>query len=316
MKISIVAPVHIQPSKDWITSLDTEAKLHKADVIIIDDSDGKVKLPKHWKVFGYKAQEKYLGKDLYTLFEQFHKSSSCKNFGLVYSYRENYDVTIVLDSDCIVKDGFISLHLNFLQAKGDGWINPITETNLYSRGFPYSKRLQDKWCHMGLWTNELDLYGKDRIGNDNITKDYMPIHAYSVAPGFIPLSGMNLSFVREALPFMLFLPNFTTDSDEKFIRHDDIFGGYIFQKIAHMKNKSLSYGLPIVYHDTIVHPEEDAAEEEPMYKYEDEFYAVIDIHGIKEAGLIWPTLEHAFKNSKFKNLLPAFNFQSQAYANI
>lgn len=319
MKVSIVAPLHIQPSREWIDALEKESNETGADVVIIHDSWSipLLELPPEWKVFDYEAQQTYLGRDLYDLFKQFHKSSAIKNLGLIYSYRENYDICIVIDSDCIVPEGFMHAHIDSLKIKGEGWINPIAETNLYSRGFPYSKRKQDKWCHMGLWTNELDLYGKDRIGNKDIPKNYTPEHDYNDAAGFFPLSGMNVSFVREALPYMLFLPNFFSPDGEKFMRHDDIWGGYIFQKIAQMKNKSLSYGLPVVYHDTIVHPEEDAAEEEPMYKYEDEFFNYIDAYGFEEAGVIWEVLQRKIKFSKsFKGLTKAFEFQSKVYANV
>jgi len=316
VKISIVSPCHIQPTKEWILALQKETKQNNADVIIVDDSNGKLDLPKEWKVFNYKKQEEYLGKELYELFKQFQHSSACKNFGLIYSYREGYDVCIVLDSDCIVRPFFIDLHVDFLtNSKGDGWTNPIPETGLYSRGFPYSQRGLDKWCHMGLWENELDLYGKDRIDNKNIPKEYLPQTALTNSPGFFPLSGMNVSFVREALPYMLFLPNFTTPEGEKFIRHDDIFGGYIFQKIAHMKNKSLSFGLPVVYHDTVVHPEEDAKEEEPMYKYEDVFYEMCD-EFLFESNYCFTNLKDNCQDSIFSKLESAFEFQLQAYANI
>lgn len=324
MKVSIVSPLHIQPSKEWITALDNEAKISGADVIIVHDSwkIQKMKgLPKSWKVFTYTEQLKYFGKDLYSMFKQFHKSSSIKNFGMIYSYREKYDVCIVIDSDCIVQPDFVALHLAALEIPGDGWQNPIPETGLYSRGFPYSKRKQEKWCHMGLWTNELDLYGKDRIDNDNIPKELKISHAYNHVPGFIPLSGMNVSFKREALPYMLFLPNFTTDTGEKFIRHDDIWGGYIFQKIAKSMNKSISYGLPIVYHDTVVDPVADAIEEEPMYKYEDEFIDMVDeaIHNPADLDA-QQELElvkiYCRANSTFENLESAFDFQLKAYANI
>lgn len=319
MKTCIVAPCHIQPSQEWISALKTEADNAKADVIIVDDSGNPhgLGLPKEFKIFKYGSQKDYFDNfdtNLYPLFERFHKSSSCKQFGLFYAYQEGYDYTIVIDSDCIVKPDFVALHIKFMEAKGDGWINPITETNLYSRGFPYSQRMQDKWCHMGLWTNELDLYGKDRVGNNNIPKEFLPRFAYNPAPGFFPLSGMNLCFTRDALPFMLFLPNFVF-GDEKFIRHDDIFGGYIFQKIARLKNKCLSFGLPMVFHDTEVDPVADARQEEPMIKYEDKFYALVD-KAISYDGNYFANIKLIMRGTEFDNLDSAFLFQLLAYKDV
>jgi hypothetical protein len=213
-----------------------------------------------------------------------------------------------------------------LNVKGDGWSNPIDVGGMgfYSRGFPYSKRNQEKWAHMGLWTNELDLYGTDRIGN---TPPKEAGREYTTSDGaFFPLSGMNVSFKREAIPYMLFLPNFKYRKS-KFSRHDDIWGGYIFQKISHAKNKALSFGEPYVFHDTVVIPEEDAKEEEAMIKYEEAFYDLMDyaFSNIQCAKFSNPQhtifyyLSHIVKNPTeemepiFAGLSSAFAFWSEAF---
>ena len=125
-----------------------------------------------------------------------------------------------------------------------------------------------------MWNNELDLYGLDRIGT---TPPSEPKHSKShqISNGFIPLSGMNWSIWREAMPGLFFLPNFEF-GDIKFRRHDDIWGGYIFQKMMEKRNERISFGDPIVYHDTIVIPEEDAKEEEGMIAFENSFYSAVD----------------------------------------
>jgi hypothetical protein len=318
-KIAIVAPVHIQVSLEWIKAL--KAEQDKADIIIVDDSDGDVILPIDWDVYDYERQKEALGDELYAQFEQFHKSSACKNFGTWLAYKKGYEVIIVIDSDCIVPEYFVQNHLNHLLSDGDGWDNPLEGTGLYSRGFPYSKRGQDKWCHMGLWRNELDLYGTDRVGKSDLPN--RPASRVTESNGaFFPLSGMNVSFKREAIPYMLFLPNFKY-GDYKFSRHDDIWGGYIFEKVSHAKNKSLSFGKPFVYHDTVVIPEEDAAEEVAMIKYEDEFYSFIDAVMNpyvlqKTAGDIFGTLHimselEVDKIEAFKALAPAFKFWELAF---
>lgn len=277
-KIAIIAPVHIQPTEEWVAALWDEAKRAGAHVIIVDDSDSKVELP--WThdaagdVYTYAKQREAMGDELYAMFEQFHHSAACKQFGLWKAYKDGYDVAIIIDSDCVMPEGFVEEHLKALEKKGAGWVNPLAGSDYYSRGFPYSKRELTKWAHMGLWHTCLDLYGADRVKQGNPAQEYPP-EGYVEAGGFFPQSGMNISFVREAIPFMLFLPNFRF-RDKTFTRHDDIWGGYIFQKIAQEKGGSLSFGLPFVKHDSVVVAEEDAEAEVPMITYEDRFFQFVN----------------------------------------
>ena len=334
MKICIAGSAHIRNSEmcspEWIRALEQERINSGADIIIAHDSwkQPSLDLPKEWKVFDYKAQEEELGKDLYESFKQFHKNCSIKNFALWYAYKNNYDVAIIIDSDCIISPGFVKEHLTALLIHGDGWHNPLIhhlEVPVYSRGFPYSKRNLKKWAHMGLWTNEPDLYGSDRVGLEIHPKlknlhdfpEHVPVSS------FFPLSGMNVSFVREAIPYMLFLPVFHFEG-EKFNRHDDIWGGYIFQKIANMKNVSLSYGLPHVFHNTTVDAEADAREEAAMIKYEDEFYKLVDRainHSTTDSEFqhkhFFSILEKELRREKkFIPIADALDYQIKAYSQI
>lgn len=320
-KVAIVAPVHIQPSDAWIGALNYAAKT--ATIIIVDDSDGKVKLPENWDVYDYARQREILGDDMYKKFEMFHKSASCKTFGLWLAYNRGFDPIIVIDSDCVIPPDFVAKHIEALLASGSGWENPLEGTGFYSRGFPFHERNKPVWAHMGLWENELDLYGTDRVGKEHIPK--MPPAVERKSNGAImPLSGMNISFRNDAAPYMMFLPNFTFMQD-KFTRHDDIWGGYIFQKIAKAKGFAISYGAPNVYHDTVVIPEEDAADEVPMIRHEKDFYKMIDhsIDGWLTArnGDVTPTMLYDailsfppdLRSMAFDNLMPAFEFAADMF---
>jgi hypothetical protein len=326
MRTAIVAPCHIMPSAMWCTNLRMAAHNGNADVIIVDDSNGVVDYPfKNWegfKIFDYRAQEIALGRELYQQFTQFHKSSSCKNFGLWYAYKHGYESVIVIDSDCIVEPQMVREFNDMLEQKGQGWANPLFDTGFYSRGFPYSKRNIKRWLHMGLWTNELDLYGTDRLHAET-EPPKMPSKFYSTyfeETPFFPLSGMNVAFAREAIPYMLFLPNFSY-GDEDFSRHDDIWGGYILQKAALANNKALSFGMPYVLHDTIVIPEEDAKEEEAMIEYEDIFYEFVDnafkLNFFRDHKSMFAQLAFdASVSQEFYELEKAFEYQARAYKDL
>lgn len=282
LQIAIVAPVHIQPSKEWVRSLEsiTEGK-DNVKVIIVDDSDGKVELPRQWEVYDYEAQRAELGDDLYERFEKFHKSAACKNFGHFIAWRDGADIIIGLDSDCIVPPNFISKHVEALMKRVGGWVNPLKNTRWYSRGYPFQERDLPVVANMGLWNGELDLYGVDRIENpQEQTKDPMLKADHETADGFIPFSGMNWAAWSSAIPGLMFLPNFdyehASDRVYHFTRHDDIWGGYIFQKLMANRNERMTYGEPVVFHDTIVDPEKDKEDEVAMIQFESSFLNAVD----------------------------------------
>lgn len=283
-KVALVVPVHIDLNPKWIDAvygLDV-------DVIIVDDSDGKVKFPEKWIRLDYGAQ-KILLKGKYQYWTKFQKSSSCKNIGHYYAYLQDYDIIMGLDSDCIPSSDFVTRHIQNLESGVPLWENPLEGTGWFSRGFPYSARKGKCALSMGLWTNELDLYGKDRVDDPYKQTNFPDGVVTRTAQGYIPLSGMNWATWRENIPLLLFLPN-----HDNFRRHDDIWGGYIFQKAMAEKGERIVYGQPFVYHDTTVDAQADANEEEAMMEYEDEFFKSIDEEKpwpwVKEALQFWQSL--------------------------
>lgn len=277
-KIAIVVPCHIPLSEGWIKALHDEANANDATVIIVDDSNGHLgTLPEGWIVLDYAAQMELLG-ELYEQFALlFHKSSACRIVGHIWAYVNGYDLVIGLDSDCIVKKHFVRDHKQFIGTEyGSGWFNPIGYPH-YSRGYPYSQRSWPVKANMGLWENVLDINGKDRKSNE---PKEIKIPGSTVPNGFFPFSGMNFALDREALFGFLFLPNFNWENEDKtvdkFRRIDDVWGGYIFEKLLQKMHWSSMLGYPFVFHDTIVVPEEDAAEEAAMYKFEDVFIRAVD----------------------------------------
>lgn len=305
-RICLTAPVHIQPSKKWIDALPN------CDIIITDDSNGKVKIDRdNVRIFDYEKQKEKLGV-LYKDFEKFHKSSACKNFGHWLAYNEGYDIVLGIDSDCICPRDFIEKHIEALQLEGCGWENPLKNVGFYPRGFPYSKRNWEVVLNMGLWNNVLDINGADRSPVEPTSPN---IKNNQVVVGNIPLSGMNWACKREYIPYLFFLPNFD-HKRLRFRRHDDIFGGYIFQKFIEKMNKSMTYGLPIVRHDTEIDAQEDATEEEAMNKYDDEFYQIIDetFNEMSPKLDLLKKFNPKFEGTKFESLLESIKLWKKMYA--
>ena len=315
--VAVVVPVHIQPTEKWVKSLKLATKGHT--VIIVDDSDGKVKLPDSWDIYDYNRQKKELGDELYAAFETFHKSSACRNFGHWVAYRRGFDIIIGLDSDCNVPKDFVTTHINNLVKQGYGWVNPIEDTNWFPRGYPYFERTRKIVLSMGLWSNELDVNGLDRVHNGKPPKS-PKVERNKLAHSVLPLCGMNFAMWSRAVPGFLFLPNYDNGS-EKFRRYDDIWGGYIFQKLMQKQKDMITYGLPIVYHDTVIDAQDDAEKEAMGVSYEEFFYKLVDsiMKEVDVGGYSYMFSKFSkiapkyFKGTVFEQLLPAFEFWSKLY---
>jgi hypothetical protein len=251
LKQALVSCVHIPVYEDWQEALETfDGKL-----LITNDGEHNYDF------------ETLKGYENFPLYEFIHKSSASKNYALYKAYQEA-DITYIVDSDCIIPPDFQEKHLKALSQRGGLWDNPLENTGFYSRGYPYSMRDKRIVANMGLWTNVLDINGQDR-NPDEPTEPKM--RGNRISNSFIPLSGMNLVILREAIPALFFLPNIGG-----LRRHDDIFGGYIFQSIAKKKGDIISYGEPFVYHKTEVCPEEDIMEETETFAYQEEFIKAVD----------------------------------------
>jgi cellulose synthase/poly-beta-1,6-N-acetylglucosamine synthase-like glycosyltransferase len=111
--IAITSPVPATPTKEFLDALPSEY-----DWIVIDDSNGKLNLPKRKNIFiyDYPAQKKILGK-FYERYKQLHKSAACRNLAHFLAYKNGYDYAIALDYDCVVPKTFIKDHLAPFEAQ-------------------------------------------------------------------------------------------------------------------------------------------------------------------------------------------------------
>lgn len=289
LKIAITSPIPATPTQQFLDALPTDY-----DLIVIDDSNGKINLPKrdNIQIYDYAAQKKILGKyfDDYT---KFHHSASCRNLAHFIAYKQGYDAVIALDYDCVVPKGFIKNHseilgkqdLRALKTKS-GWINPLENTTWFTRGFPYSQRgtytgeteveVKNKRIvlNMGLWENVVDINGIDKVLEKAPSKFALK-RTHTAALGYIPLCGMNNIFLSEIIPAYFFLPNFKIGNWEV-SRHDDIWGGYILQRLTHKKGDLITYGKPVVFHERESSQPHVLYYEHFMHILEPYFYELID----------------------------------------
>ncbi|MCX6701732.1 MAG: hypothetical protein NTX96_00865 [Candidatus Zambryskibacteria bacterium] len=261
-KIVIASPVPATPTKRFLNAMPKNY-----DWLIADDSNGKLKLPERKNIFSYdyKSQKKILGK-FYDEFTVFFKSSACRNFVHFLAYKQDYDFVVSLDYDCVVPKDFIMSHLEAFKSDNkltgvktaSGWINPLENSQWFSRGFPYDQR--DNYgtlktskskgrvvLNMGLWENVVDINAIDKV-LEKPPKKFKIKREHTAVMGLVPLSGMNNSFLKEIIPAYLFLPNFKVGKWEV-SRHDDIWGGYILQKLIQKRGDLITYGKPIIFHE-------------------------------------------------------------------
>lgn len=330
LKIAVVAPLHKMPKEEWLSAL-SQATKDKAQVMFVDDSpDQNLKVLmgaaySKFIVFNREDQKNELV-DKYEYFHLFQKSSACRNFGNYMAWKREYDIITGLDSDCIVPMNFIDEHFKALQMEGHGWTNPIKVEGWFPRGYPYAERSRKVVANLGLWGHVLDINAKDRGEHEPIEptlgREYMENNLQ--AETFIPFSGMNWAMWREAMPGFLFLPNFNFTSKEKehqFRRHDDIWGGYIFQRLMEKRNERIVYGKPIVYHDTIIDKDADITEEEGMIAFENTFYNAVDtiadkIEPSTYEDMIWQfakLAETEWSSNEWQPLVKALMFWAELF---
>ncbi len=273
-KIAICLSAHIPLTSEFIKSLQSVTKEHTV-IVAYDSWSNPVEFPNEWDVYDYARQEEEMGLELFEQFKQFHKSSAIKNFAHWIAYKKGFDIIIGLDSDCNVPPDFISKHLECLMTNSYGFENPIKNTSWFPRGYPYHERMRKTIMNIGLWEHELDINGRDRVKRGQPPASPM-IDKQEIAHGIIPLCGMNFAMWSYAIPAFLFLPNVDL-GNLKIRRYDDIWGGYIFQKLMQKNHDMIAYGYPIVYHDTIIDAQSDADLEEDGIRMEESFYNLVDL---------------------------------------
>jgi hypothetical protein len=286
-KVVVVMPIPNDP--DWSIF---EELPESVPIIVCDDSDGKLSTAprRNVRVFDYTAQRRVMG-DHYPAIP--HKSAACRNFGHYLAYREGFDVVIALDYDCRTRAGWLDQHLEALGAVVNGpavtgrWINTVEQPGFYARGFPYEYRNAEAAAmtdttasgevklNMGVWDNVLDLNGIDKIQRQPPATPGLRGERNCIALGMVPLCGMNTAFRAELTPAYFFLPDVWVEGWQ-LSRHDDIWGGYVLQKLMDKRRDLLAYGRPVVEHTRQSNLQRVITIEHYMHLMAREFYAMVD----------------------------------------
>lgn len=265
----------VVPSIRDVTHLES---LTGCDIIVVDDTDGKIKQKsENQSIYNYERQKEFfkeIAPKKWKLFYKMipHKTDTCRSFGFLAAYKQEYDIIITLDDDCIPQDNFIEIYedtlgknLSVKAAETDRWYNTLdnlvldSNTITYARGYPYEERYDKKLdfgkasgrvvCNMGYWLNIPDVNGTDKLyGLPKSIKLKEKLLTISKDIN-LPVSIMNVGFLREVVPAYYQVPmNVDMGNQYHMDRFGDIWSGYILKRIIDIKGDLLTVGEPVVEH--------------------------------------------------------------------
>ena len=222
---------------------------------------------------GAAAQEEYLSRFPRLRDELPYNTPGRRNVALLLAYEQGADVVITLDDDNLATDydaigdhSIVGKASNqWLHSSSTGWFNVCemldekNDVEFYHRGYPPQRKWKPGFLSIrsafkkvvvnaGLWTGDPD--------TDAITRLERPLHVtgfkanlsdrIALAPGtWCPFNCQNTALAREVIPAYFLSPAIG--------RHDDIFAGYIINRIAEHFGDIITFGRPLALHARTPH---------------------------------------------------------------
>jgi len=277
MKMAIVTTtIHIPVVLEDFSIIAQENSIKDLQFVVAGDA----KTPAECKTFCDGIEDKYGYETIYIgLEDQYSEYSklanyipknsiSRRNFAILKAYEMGADIIIMVDDDNfpVLRENYFRGHsivgsaqyLNHIESKSM-WFNVCNTllekhgAKFFHRGFPVNFRYEAETkivrkkakiaLNEGLWMDAPD--------TDAITwLNWPDLQVISYLGGLYgetfaiadntwsPLNSQNTAIMREAIP-SYFLNPFN-------LRYDDIWAGYIFEKVAKHLGYSISFGLPLV----------------------------------------------------------------------
>jgi len=223
-------------------------------VLIEDNSEKTFKFDSKWKVHHFSHED--IKTDLLdNSWIISRKDSACRSFGFKVARDLGAKWIVSLDDDChphfSIKNGICQHHLSTIY----GFNTCKASAGVRTRGLPYKNLgiVDDVVCNMGLWANNGDWDSVQSLSNPNLSNYFTPpSHSFLAHPKHrYPFCGMNIFFRSDLVPCMYFP---LMGKDQPYSRFDDIWAGWIFQKILSHLNFSWSIGEPWVEHQRASDP--------------------------------------------------------------
>lgn len=203
-----------------------------------------------------------------------YNSDNRRNIGFLAALEKGAEVVVSIDDDnyAIADEDFFGAHaivgqevtLTSVHAS-NGWFNPCGllefEPNIavYSRGYPFGKRWNDKVTFgrasgrvavsMGLWTGDPDV--------DAVTRLAGPVRSLGLKarqPSFLlencymPINSQNTAVHRDAMPAFYFVLQGAKIDGLIMDRYGDIWAGFFLNKVVAHIGDRIAVGSPLVKH--------------------------------------------------------------------
>lgn len=180
-----------------------------------------------------------------------HGTSAIRQAGLDWCASAAYPYVLTLDDDCIVGEDWAESHVRAL--RGSVPVSNNTVPGYIIRGNTLDHSLPVGISH-GLWSGVLDYPAWYQL---DITPDRVELEdrGWNKIPAPFPMCGMNVGFRREVLPAVYF--------QHTFRRHDDIFAGWMAQRVCELHGFGFVNGGAVVQHERASNAEKNFELEKP-----------------------------------------------------
>jgi len=251
-------------------------------VVLSEDSDTRQMQPKcAWPLhhFSHAEVHERLGDNAWIISRG---DSARRCFGFLMARELGADWILTLDDDCYPRPNGRSICTAHLEAMRSHVVCQPT-AGCRTRGLPYRQLGQiTSQLNMGLWSNVADLDGPQGLTPQPY---FTPPAGNRLADPRLryPLCGMNVFFSAALLP-ALYFP--LMGDGQPFRRFDDIWWGWIFQKVAERCGIAWSFGEPWIEHVRASDPFVNLVKEAPGIAANETIWERINSVALAAGGLV------------------------------
>ncbi|NWG10386.1 hypothetical protein HXY33_01335 [Candidatus Bathyarchaeota archaeon] len=256
-------------------------------VLVIDEGDAKIRRENAkilssvpFEFYGPKEREQWFKDKFGQAFPKYleiipQRCHAETSFGFLRAYEDQAEVTLEIDDDVYISNGFLKEHLDNLSnssgvtvSSSGKWYNTIdnlqlsTNQRVFPRGHPYSPMCRNEnyaWTreggrcvlNMGLWSGQPDLdaltilYHGGLDGRCKMESKGCKKEKIVLARGtYFAVCSMNTAFFTKIVPsfYQLYMNFLGVD------RFDDIWSGVFLKRVADCVGDALCLGEPVGLH--------------------------------------------------------------------
>ena len=202
------------------------------------------------------------------------KDSACRTFGFLLAKQLGAEWILSLDDDTRPYQN------KYICEEHLKTINSFTvctpSAGVRTRGLPYLNLGKvEVVCNMGLWTKNGDWDAVQSLSCPELANYFTPnIKSFLAHPcQRYPFCGMNIFFNTKIVPAMYFP---LMGQNILYSRYDDIWCGWLFQKVLEHLKLCWSIGEPFIEHSRASNMFQNLVKEAPGYKLNEQLWEIIN----------------------------------------